>query len=277
MNRDGIQYGMSDEEYHRGGTELSSTGVRKILEAPAIYRHYADNPQPGKRAFDVGHVAHAKVLGVGTGVIAYPPEHLTAGGNVSTKKATEEWAAEQRTLGLAPVSPDDIGKVDSMAEAVLAHRDARAVLESIAGREVSLFTTIDDVPMRARFDIYDGINAGDLKTARDASPKGFNAAIGRLGYHIQDRWYSDAHEAITGRELESFKFIAVEVTAPYLVGVYDLDFMWEDIAKERVKHARELYRRCTETGEWPGYQSATLTPPTWAIFDADRDEQEINV
>lgn len=272
MNRDGVVYGMSDEEYHRGGTELSSTGVRKILEAPAIYRHYMDHPRAGKKAFDVGHVAHAKILGVGTGVIEYPPEHITAGGNVSSRKATEEWATEQRALGFAPVSPTDIGNVNSMAESVLAHPEARAVLENIAGREVSLFTTIDDVPMRARFDIYDGINAADLKTARDASPKGFNAAIGRLGYHIQDRWYSEVHTAITGTELQSFKFIAVGVTAPYLVGVYDLDYMWEDIAKERTRQAREIYRRCVEAGEWPGYGSATLTPPTWAIYESEEEE-----
>ncbi|WP_223690078.1 PD-(D/E)XK nuclease-like domain-containing protein [Leifsonia poae] len=270
----GIIPDLPDDEYHRR-PELSSTGVRKILEAPAIYRHYMDTTQPGKRAFDVGHVAHAKVLGVGTGVIEYPPEHLTPSGNVSTKKATEEWAAAQRALGFAPVSPDDVGKVDAMAEAVLAHPDARSVLETVAGREVSLFATIDGVPMRARFDIYDGINGGDLKTARDASPRGFNAAVGRLGYHIQDRWYAEAHTAITGTELESFKFIVVETAAPHLVGVYDLDFMWEDLAKERTKRARELYARCTETNTWPGYQSATLTPPTWALYE--NEEEEIQV
>jgi hypothetical protein len=270
----GIIQDLPDHLYH-SHPALSSTGVRKLLEAPAIYRHYMDTTQPGKRAFDVGHVAHAKVLGVGTGVIEYPPEHLTPGGNVSTKKATEEWAAEQRSKGLAPVSPGDVGRVDAMAEAILANTDARKVLETVAGREVSLFTTIDDVPMRARFDIYDGINAGDLKTARDASPKGFNAAVGRLGYHIQDRWYAEAHTAITGTELESFRFIVVESAAPFLVGVYDLDFMWEDLAKERTARARDLYRQCTTTDTWPGYSSGTLTPPTWAVYE--NEEQEIQV
>jgi hypothetical protein len=57
--------------------------------------------------------------------------------------------------------------------------------------------------------------------------------------------------------------------------VYDLDFMWEDLAKERTATARQLWRRCTETNTWPGYASATLTPPTWAIYDSE--EQEIQV
>jgi hypothetical protein len=57
--------------------------------------------------------------------------------------------------------------------------------------------------------------------------------------------------------------------------VYDLDFMWEDLAKERTATARERWRRCTETNTWPGYASATLTPPTWAIYE--NEEQEIQV
>lgn len=271
----GIVHDLGDETYH-AHPALSSTGARKILEAPAIYRHYMDTPRAGKRAFDVGHVAHAKVLGVGTGVIAYPKEHLTPSGNVSTKKATEDWATEQRAQGLAPVSPHDLVSVDAMAEALLAHTDARHVLETVTGREVSAFTNIDGVNVKARFDIYDGVNAADLKTSRDASPKGFNTAVGRHGYHIQDQWYREAHTNITGTDLEQFSFLVVETTAPYLVGVYTLDFMWEDIAKERTKQARDLWKHCTETGEWAGYSSATLTPPTWAVFEAD-EEEEIRV
>jgi hypothetical protein len=162
-----------------------------------------------------------------------------------------------------------------MAESVLAHDEARQILESLAGREVSIFAEIDGVAMRARFDLWDATKAADLKSAADASPKGFNKAVGRYGYHIQDRWYSEAHTAVTGTELETFKFIVVESTAPYLVGVYDLDFMWEDIAKERTARARELYRACTTTNIWPGYQSGTLTPPTWAVYE--NTEEEIQV
>jgi hypothetical protein len=274
--RNGIVFDMPEADYHRHHA-LSSTGARRLLESPAKFDYERRHPRAGRPAFDLGTAVHTKVLGTGASAIAYPDEHLTPSGNVSTKAATVEWAEEQRGLGLTPLAPAQMREVDAMAEAVLDHEDARAFLESVSGREVSLFATIDGVPTRARFDIYDGVRAGDLKTARDASPKGFNTAVGRLGYFIQDRWYGEAHTAITGTELESFTFLVVENVAPYLVGVYDLDFMWEDLAKERVKRARDLYRECTETGVWPGYATATLTPPTWALFDADRDEQEIQV
>lgn len=270
----GIVYGLDEAAYH-AHPALSSTGARRLLESPAKFDYDRRHPKPGRATFDLGTAVHTKVLGTGSGAIAYPDEHLTPSGAVSTKAATVAWAEEQRAAGLTPLAPGQMREVDAMAESVLAHTEARSVLETVVGREVSVFVDIDGVPTRARFDIYDGQNAGDLKTARDASPKGFNTAVGRFGYHIQDRWYGDAHTAVTGHELESFKFLVAETTAPYLVGVYDLDFMWEDIAKERTKQARDLYRACTETNTWPGYPSATLTPPTWAVFESE--EQEIQV
>src|SRR5690606_34509522 len=102
-----------------------------------------------------------------------------------------------------------------------------------------------------------------------------NRAIGTYGYAVQAAWYEDAHRAETGRLLESFTFITVENTAPYLVGTYDLDVMWKEVADKQAQRARELWRECTESGVWPGYGAATLTAPTWAVFDADEEEIKI--
>lgn len=266
---------MPEHEYHQR-PELSSTGARQLLDSPARFRYWADNPQPPKAAFDVGTAAHSKILGVGAGTIVYPDEHLTPSGNVSTKAATVEWAAEQRANGLVPIGRVDADRVDAMAEAVLADPDARDVLEAISGREVTIIADVEGVPTRARFDMYDGTRAGDLKTTRDASPKGFNTSVGRYGYHIQERWYADAHEAETGSKIGPFKFVVIESAPPHLVGVYELDYMWEDIARERTKEARDLYRRCVEADRWPGYGAATLTPPTWAVYE-NEDDSEVNI
>lgn len=265
---------MPEAEYH-AHPALSSTGVRRLLDSPARYRYWADHHQPGKQSFDVGSAAHTKILGVGSGTIVYPDEHLTPSGAVSTKAATVAWAEEQRAAGLIPITRTDAARVDAMAEAVLADREARAVIESITGREVSIITDVDGVPVRARFDMYDGVKGADLKTARDASPKGFNQSVGRYGYHVQEAWYSDAHKAETGRELEAFTFVVVEAAPPHLVGVYVLDWMWEDVAKAQTKRARDVFRACTESGVWPSYGRRELTPPTWAVYE--NEEEEIQV
>jgi hypothetical protein len=270
----GIVYDLPDYQYHRHPA-LSSTQARQLLDSPARYHYAKSHPQPHKDAFDLGTAVHTRVLGVGAKVITYPEKHLTPSGAVSTKAATVAWAEEQRANGFVVIGAAQGAHVNGMAEAVLAHAEARAVLEQVVGREVSIFADVDGVPTRARFDIYDGVNAADLKSARDASPRGFNTAVGRFGYHIQDRFYAEAHAAVAGTEIESFKFLVVENTAPYLVGVYDLDFMWEHIAKEQTKRARELYLEGMATGVWPGYSGATLTPPAWAVYQDD-DEMEMS-
>jgi hypothetical protein len=259
-----------DEVAYHSHSSVSSTQARLLLNTPAHYHYALTHPQPYKKAYDLGTLVHAKVLGVGAGIAIVPTAILASNGATSTT-AAKAFIAEARDAGLIPVKQSVADEVAAMTESVLAKPDAREVLEHAVGREVSLFADVDGVPTRARFDIYGGGMAADLKTARDASPKGFNRAVADHGYHIQDRWYADAHEAITGTELESFKFLVVENVAPYLVGVYDLDWMWEDIAKEQTKRARELYLECTATGVWPGYESATLTPPAWAMYESNEE------
>ena len=265
---------MPETEYH-ARPELSSTGARRILDSPARFKYWQDHPQPPKQVFDVGSAAHTKILGVGANIITYPVEHLTPSGNISTSKATKAWEDEQRSNGLIPITLQVARRVDRMAEAVLADADARQLLESVKGREVSIVQEVAGVPCRARFDLYDGIKAGDLKTARDASPRGFNRSVGTYGYHLQQAFYSDVHYAETGDQLQSFKFLVVEAAAPHLVGVYDLDPMWMDIAAGKVFNARETYKRCVETNTWPGYGAATLTAPTWAVFEGEEEEIKI--
>ena len=265
---------MPDEVYH-SRPELSSTGARRLLDSPARFRYWADHPQPPKAAFDLGHAAHAKILGVGAPIVIYPDEHLTPSGNVSTKAATVEWEREQRAQGVTPISRADAARVDAMAEAVLADDEARTILERVAGREVTIIQEVEGVPVRARFDVYGDGEAADLKTTRNASPDGFGRSVASYGYHIQNRWYDDAHQAETGGRLESFKFIVVESTAPHLVGVYDLDVMYDDKAGERCQKARHLYRECAATGRWPGYGARTLTAPPWVVYEDEDGEIQI--
>ncbi|WP_420110632.1 PD-(D/E)XK nuclease-like domain-containing protein [Pseudactinotalea sp.] len=262
---------MPEQVYH-SRPELSSTGARRLLESPAKFNYWRTHQEPPRAAFDLGTAVHTKVLGTGATTIVYPDEHLTPSGNVSTKAATVAWELEQRANGLIPISAADERRVNGMTEAVLANEHAKQILEAIAGREVTIISDVDGVECRARFDLYDFVRAADLKTARDASPGGFNRAVGQHGYHIQERFYEDTHRAETGTGLESFHFIVVENTAPYLVGVYELDFMWDDIAAKKTKQARDLYRECTDTGVWPGYGTASLTPPTWAVFESEEEE-----
>lgn len=284
----GIVYDLPEELYH-AQPDLSSTGVRLLLPeykgSPKKFQ-YAQTHRKDSRAFDFGLAAHAKVLGVGAGIAVYPPEHLTPSGNVSTKKETVAWEQEQRANGLTPVSPGEVQKVDAMAEAVLAHPAARLYFEVAQFREASVFAEVDGVPCRARFDALsgetrNGTYAVDLKTGDDATPDGFTRSVKKWGYDVQDAFYDEVHHAATGRHVDEFWFVVVERSAPFEVGVYDLEEQWVAMGRSKTARARELYQEANSTGVWRGYDPTprTLAPPAWAVIEHEMEYEygEINV
>ena len=271
-----IIHGMSDEDYHTR-PELSSSGARLLLPeykgSPKKYQWNLTHRRTS-RAFDLGHAVHAKVLGAGLGIVTYPDEHLTPSGNPSTKKETLAWADEQRASGFTIVSPQEAEAVDAMAEAVLAHPTAAPLFEIAAHREVSVFSEIDGVPVRARFDALsdetrNGVYGIDLKTTDDATRIGGERSVSKWGYDFQEAWYEDVYEASEARPIDQFYFVCVEKSGPYEVAVFGLPDMWKQMGKTKAAEARRVYRECVESGEWPGYDTDIqfLDPPAWAVIE----------
>lgn len=279
----GLVHNMPDHEYHADpvpGGSLSSTGARRILDSPARFA-WEEQHREGKRAYDVGHVVHTKILGVGAPIVTYPDEHLTPSGNPSQKKATKDWEDEQRAKGLAIISRADLTLVDAMAEAVLAHPGARELLEKPGHSEVSAFAPDPDTGIwcRARFDRLRDARPIDVKTtAGSASPAGFGRDAAKFGYPIQEVHYTDTYRWATGDDLEPMAFIVVEKSAPHLVAVHEFAEVDRFIGSELAARARALYAECKATDTWPGYGTDTLTPqlPSWWSYQLD-DEDDMEV
>lgn len=287
VTKPSVIHNMPDATYHADpvpGGSLSSTGARRILDSPARYA-YEQTRREGRRAFDVGHVAHTKILGVGAPIVTYPDEHLTPAGNPSTKVTTKAWEDEQRANGLAIISRADLALVDAMAEAVLAHDGARALLELPGHSEVSAFAPDPDyigVWCRARFDrLTDNGLAVDVKTtAGSASPSGFGRDAAKYGYPVQEAHYLATHEWATGVELPPMRFIAVEKRAPHLVAVHQMPESARDMGADLAARARATYAECKATDTWPGYGNDTLTsivPSWWFYQDEDAEELELQL
>lgn len=270
-----IDHHMPDETYH-ARPELSSTGARTLLPAfkgsPAKFIWEKNHPRTS-RAFDIGHAVHAKVLGTGLQAIAYPENLLASNGAASTK-AAKEWAEEQRGLGFVPMKSVEVNVINRISENVLANPDARKVLEQ-PHRETSICSrSPEGVDVRARFDIYGDTDGGDLKTADDISPRGFNKHVVEYGYYVQEAFYRDAHRFETGEELDTFKFVVAETKGPYQVAVYELDVIYRDIGRKLAREARDIYQRCVETGEWPAVEGELLAPPNWLVYEHE-EEMEV--
>lgn len=274
----GLHLGIPEAEYH-ALQGLASTGIKNMLKSPAHYKHSLTH-RTERVAFDVGHAAHAKILGVGMGTVVYPDEHLTPSGNVSTKAATVAWAKEIRAGGLVPVAPDQVRAVDAMAEAVLNHPEARPLFEG-GNPEVSLLWDDDQtgVRLRGRIDyLHQGPLAVDLKTCRSADPREFARTAVNFGYGEQAVHYSNGLAATRAwGDTTRFVHVLVEKEPPYLVSVVELDDVFLFIAAQRVRQAIDKYAHCLATDEWPGYPSIVhpIAAPGW-YGDDDNEEMEVH-
>lgn len=263
-------YEMTSDEYHAHGA-LSSSGARKLLapSCPALFKWDRDNPQPRKRVFDFGTAAHKMVLGDGPELVVIDAENYRT-------KAAQEARDEAYENGKVPLLPDEFTAVSQMAWEQRRHP---AAFEPKNGKpEQSLFAkdAATGVMLRARLDwlpdAVDGrLTITDYKTTLSAEPAAFARSVAKYGYYQQAAWYIDLVTALGIADDVTFRFIAQEKTAPYLVTVFELDEYAISIGRQRNRRAIDVFAECVEKDEWPGYATGveTITVPAWL------DEEEI--
>jgi hypothetical protein len=264
----GLYEDLDEQVYHRDPA-LSASGAKRLLppNCPALFKHDRDNGgRPNKRAFDVGHAAHAAVLGVGLEMVVVEAD------NWVTKAAKAERDAAYAE-GKCPILAKEKAAVDAMALEIRRHPIASKLLDPEHGRpEVSVFweDRKRGIDRRARFDWLGDTDGGqlivsDYKTTNSAEPRAFAKSVFSFGYDMQAVFYTDAVHAAEIAEDVTFLFIAQETTAPYLITVHELDFASLALGRARVDEACSVFRTCTETGVWPGYSDDVelIAPPPW--------------
>lgn len=260
----GVHADIPDDAYHADAS-LSSTGARKLLppSTPAHFRWWADNPQPPKDSFDLGKVAHAMILGAGE--LFVEVESLDR-----RSKAVREEIAAIRDCGGVPLLSKDMRRAEAMADAVLSHPLAgRLLAEGTPEVTLRWDETVDVdgtevvVPCRARLDwLCDDGTVVDIKTTGDlAAGDVFRKSIRRWRYPVQEAWYRQGIAACGLAGRAPFLFVVVESDPPHLPNVIQIDPADVDAATFDCDHARAVWARCQQSGQWPGYplEIATIT------------------
>lgn len=253
---------MPEAAYHRG-PELSSTGVKALLDCPARYWQQATGGHADKRAYDEGHLVHELVLGVGQGL------HVVDADSWRTKAAQDASKAARRD-GKVPVLRHQLLNACRIRRAIRREPLAGRLLFGAGESEVSLFWTDAEsgVDCRARVDRVttwlDGRDALiDLKTIGEegaAAPDRLPRRTLNHGQHIQAAMYLDGAVACGLVAPDAvFLHVHVELDPPHVVTVSQLT---EDaLVKGRSEYRRgiDTFRECTVTGRWPAYSDDVVS------------------
>lgn len=311
----GIYPDLTNEEYHAAPGH-SKTGVQILADKEiSHYLHYLEHGTKDTTAKSLGDAIHVAVLEPELFQHAFidskPPAELgnwrhdrvavavsegmsieaaAKTAKVSTSKAEEYLARDdvQQMLehykvyppGSTPsISADDLETAQRCRDAVLAHDEAREYIEG-AVTEQSAFWIDEETGLlcKCRPDISKGSILADLKSTRDASPRGFARECGKYGYHLQDAMYSEGWGIATGQQVEAFVFIAVETgevlrggKVTHEVAVYQLGTESHQRGIEAMRFGLEKYASWEASKSlgseiWTGYpkEITEIDVPAWA-------------
>ena len=257
-----ISHDLSNEQYH-ASEAISSSDVKSVLTS-SLY-HWKNKVWSSTTAMDLGTVVHDMVLEGGENSIRGPENRR---GN-EWKKLKAEADAQGKTL----LIESEYDTADDMSIALMGDPSCASVLASKDGiREASLFADCPKtgLKLRCRPDIYVPSTCvmGDVKTTRDASPRGFAKQTYQLRYDVQGAFYQYVAE-LCGWKVDYFTFQAVESARPHAVCMHGLSQEALEIGREDMFRALHQIAEAQEKGEfitnWPRFNM--INPPSWMTQD----------
>lgn len=261
-----IDYHMSNADYH-ASPAISKSGLDLIAKSPAHYIHAKQQPHEPTEAMIIGSAFHDAVLLPDTFNDNYAVSEKFDRRTKAGKEAAAQFDADNK--GKLILNIDQVGDIERMIESINAHEKASILLTG-GNPEVSIFwrdaDTQIDCRCRPDFIHSSGIMV-DLKSTIDASPEAFAKSCANFRYHVQDAFYSEGFYRETGVWPKGFVFIAVEKTAPYAVGVYELDAESRALGRELFTRDLLTYQNSLSSQTWPAYSPdiETLRLPQWAF------------
>jgi hypothetical protein len=280
MREPGIYHGIPIEEYHSDKTAIGNSGLKEVLDCPALY--FGQNldpqrPQAEERdsaAQQFGNMAHCILF-----------EHdqfnrrYQVGPDVHSK-ALKAWKDFAATLpeGCDGIKPGQYASARKIREQALAIPELREALEHPEGRgEVSAYWRDERTGVLCKNRPDWVMPVGDKacilwdgKTFSTGDTDEFARQVPRMGYDIQAAWYTDGFGRASGLHVLAFVFIVIGNEWPHPINLCVLDEAAMDSGRRKYRRGLDTYAECLKTGNWPGYAPGikTITLPPWALEQA---------
>ena len=263
----GIYYDLSNEQYHSGpGVSKSQLDDIAISPATYIWRKSAPVDTEKLQALDMGTALHCLLLEpdeFDSRFIKAPEfNRRTKDGRAEEAEFLKNCADTGKTV----IEYDDRRKLMLMRDSVMAHPDARWLLEQAGHSESSIYWTDDETGELCRCRPDRKLNQYpillDVKKVDDMSR--FERHVEEFRYHVQNAMYCDGYEQTFGERPE-FLFLAVSSSIEcgrYPVRVRPLEPDWIAAGRELYRRDLNTFHQCRVNNDWHDFKPAIR--PTWA-------------
>lgn len=263
----GIYHDLTNEQYHSGpGVSKSQLDDIAISPATYIWRKNAPLDEEKLQALDMGTALHCLLLEpdefAGRFIVAPEFNRRTNQGKEDEAKFLADCALTGKTV----MTAEEGRKLTLMHESVMAHPDARTLLEAEGHSEASIFWTDEHTGELCRIRPDRMLTKApviiDVKKVDDMSR--FPRHAEEFRYHVQQAMYCDGFLKHFG-EMPDFLFLAVSSSVDcgrYPVMVCRLPQEWVDDGHTLYRRNLERYHQCRLTNDWRDI--ITLTRPSWA-------------
>ena len=251
-----------DEKVYRSSVGIAQSDL-KLIKSKSLYHYrYAKTSKKDTPALILGRAIHKAIFEWDTFKDCYKvrPKDL----NLRTKAGREE-IAKMMEGGFEVLSREDMTMIKRMRMSIRRKPKIRDLIKGCQFEKSHFARHNERIILKCRTDGYDPKTNTivDLKTTLDASPRTFIRDIFKYGYHIQDAFYIDVIEKITG-ETPSFKIVALEKSYPYEACQYELSPKSVAIGRKDYMEQLERLDHSLKTNIWPSYDdSVVVRPPAW--------------
>ena len=259
---------LTNAEYHAHEAISKSKLDAARKSGKHLYDMLYGPPRESTTAFDLGTVLHA------SGLPGENPDEIAVRMPDGMKKTTKEGIAfKKEHQGKIILSPADAYLIDQMMLSLREHPfSASLVNGELKGKSEQSFFCTDsetglEIKARPDFILDDHSLIIDLKTTRDASPRGFQRSVAEYRYFVQASHYLDVVEGATGRRPEAFLFVAVEKTRPFATAVYMADQAMIDLGKQHAREDLNNIAKWMAENHYPGYSEKVveISLPKWML------------
>lgn len=232
---------LSNSEY-RSVKAVSKSDLDLITKSPALLDWSRNSPQQQSDVADIGNAVHCKLLEADKFDDQFRKMPALDRRTKAGKEAAE--AFELSMAGKTVFSADDYDMVTAMCDSAMAHPVAKYLLTEPGVSEESIFFEVDGVKCKCRPDrrLFNDKIVVDVKTCDDIEK--FSYSISDYRYHVQDVFYSEGVEQLTG-EPHRFWFLVIgkrKVFGRHPVRVFELEQEDKDCGMVLASQNIEAYK-----------------------------------